>query len=205
MISLFQTFRSRRFLVIGVAATLTIIASVLQRPLLQPSSHSTTRNLVEAMSSRPISDPDTPFADTFPERQLVVDAMELQTLLLENTFVDFNEKKFRRQLATNGFNLEYIDVEKPGATVMIVTANLRYFKTPIVVFRGSQDVDDWATNIKAEPVKAEFEGAPAGVKIHKGFHDGMFGGNVVNDIEERVLKILGKKFKSVIVTGYSLG
>ena len=88
---------------------------------------------------------------------------------------------------------------------MIVTANLRYFKTPIVVFRGSQDVDDWATNIKAEPVKAEFEGAPAGVKIHKGFHDGMFGGNVVNDIEERVLKILGKKFKSVIVTGYSLG
>ncbi len=159
------------------------------------------------MESSPVTSSDKPsFSDTFPERRLVVDAMELQMLLFDSTVNEYySEAKLRRRLSTNGFTLEYIDLEKPGATVMIVTSNMRYFKTPIVVFRGTGDEDDVFTDLLAKLVDTDFVNAPAGVQIHQGFHMAMFENKVVNDIEERVLKILGTKYKNVVVTGYSLG
>lgn len=164
------------------------------------------RTLLQTISSLPttVTDADdTPFSDMIPERQLVVDAMELQMLFHDNLG---NESILRKRLATNGFNLHYVDVVKPGATVMIVTSYMRYFKTPIVVFLGSgDDGDDIFTDALAELVDAGFENSPDGVKIHHGIYKAMFEGKVVNDIEERVLKLLGKEHGDVIVTGFSLG
>ena len=153
----------------------------------------------------------TPFSNLFPDRRMVYDSNRLHDILQMHSFahdnIDFDERSFREYLAGDGYNLEYVEVEKLGSTVMIVTCENEYPNTPIVVFRGSDRDDLQFTTSDVQQVYApEFENAPIGMKIHRGFHKAMFTRNVVYEIEEVILRLLRESDGGrVIVTGNSLG
>ena len=168
-------------------------------------NHVSTLRRREFPQSSPSS---TPFSNVFPDRRMVYDSNRLHDILISFSYdgIDFDERSLREYLAGDGYNLEYVEVEKLGSTVMIVTSE-EYPNTPIVVFRGS-DMDDlkFTTSDIQQANTPEFEKAPIGMKIHRGFHRAMFTRNVVYEVEEVVLSLLPESDGgSVIVTGNSLG
>ncbi len=76
--------------------------------------------------------------------------------------------------------------------------------TPIIVFRGSDDVQDWIVDIDVEMEASKFPNAPSDVMCHKGFQDTLFDQGVISDIEKTIVKLIGNE-GSVIFTGHSLG
>jgi predicted lipase len=92
-------------------------------------------------------------------------------------------------------------IEAPFSTeAMIVTHNTK----PIIVFRGSEERDDWRVNLNIPTEKSEFVNAPDSVKIHRGFQSALFDQNVVSTLESKLLQLIGTD-GDVIVTGHSLG
>ena len=177
---------------------------------------STTKGLRSDASSLirrdfPQSSPsNTPFSDVFPDRKMVYDSNYLHGILEWFSYEfdgEYEEEKLRKYLAGEGYNLEYVEVEKLGSTVMIVTS-ANYPDTPIVVFRGS-DLDDlqFTTTDVQQVYTPEFENAPIGIKIHSGFHKAMFTRHVVYEVEEVILSLLPEidGESRVMVVGTSLG
>ena len=93
------------------------------------------------------------------------------------------------------------------------------YKT-VIVFRGSEEVDDWLTNL--ETVQRHFPNAPYNVKVHQGFLESLVdnqqiriiteametkvlpSANVISLLEEKALEVMGGT-NELHLTGHSLG
>jgi len=79
-------------------------------------------------------------------------------------------------------------------------------KTCIVVYRGSDEIADWLVDLNIKLEKSKFVNAPQDVMVHRGFQDALFGQNITDIVENKVLELIGEDGDGeVIVTGHSLG
>jgi len=158
------------------------------------------------------------FADRFPENQLIYDMMQLSADIFK-----INETVSPKESISNPkYHFEHWLQANFSTTSMIVTfqndlqedddgderASFSYGndngKVPVVIFRGTDNIQDWLVDVNAVLEPSKFSNAPEDVEIHKGFQDALFEQNVVQDIEQRVLDICGEDGQ-VYVTGHSLG
>jgi len=80
-----------------------------------------------------------------------------------------------------------------------------------VVFRGSEEVDDWVVDFDFQLVSCVIPGCPSGAKVHNGFQDSLFDNeDIIYEVEDAIKSILddsefqGDKSR-IYVTGHSLG
>jgi len=80
-----------------------------------------------------------------------------------------------------------------------------------VIFRGTEELDDWVVDFDFELVSCVIPGCPDGAKVHSGFSDSLFDNeNIIYEVEDAVKSILddsefqGDK-STIYVTGHSLG
>ncbi len=185
--------RSHSFLAVGALVTFIISLSALTfLSHHTPESHPLhqTRKLA------------TSFSDTFPNRNLVLDLMQLSYDIYE---VDEQDISASDAITDPKFE-EVLWIEAEFSTeVMIVRSREDQSFPPIVVFRGSEELDDWLVNTNIEMVKSKFQNAPDSVEVHEGFQNALFSQeNVIGKIEEKILELVGESGE-VIVTGHSLG
>lgn len=143
------------------------------------------------------------FSNIFPDRNLVLDMIQLSRDIYH---VDFENGVPPEDAIDPEF--QYEDwIEPDFSTVaMIVTFQEEDSSTvPVIIFRGSDEPDDWRVNLDSKLVKSEFTNAPNDVEVHQGFQSALFDQNVVQDIEEKVLNLVGENGGNIIVTGHSLG
>ena len=147
-----------------------------------------------------------PYADTFPDSDLVFDLMQLSKEIFDESTHDestFSNPKFDFQFW----------VQADFSTEFLIVTSKRDGKT-VVVYRGSEEYDDWLTNINILLVKPGFVNAPSSVKVHRGFRRALFhhdvgGGDVfeqsvIDLVEEKILELSGDD-GDIILTGHSLG
>ncbi len=185
--------RSHSFLAFSALVTFIIILSALSFLSLTPQSHPLhhqTRKLA------------TSFPDNFPNRNLVLDLMQLSDDIYAvdeqdiPTFDAISDAKFEGVL--------WIEAEF-STEVMIIKSREDQDFPPIVVFRGSEELDDWKANTNIGLVKSKFQNAPDSVQMHRGFQNALFSQeNVIGKVEEKILELVGESGE-VIVTGHSLG
>ena len=93
---------------------------------------------------------------------------------------------------------------------------------PVIVFRGTDNIEDWMKDVDHKLVKSKFINAPSDVKIHHGFQNALFQKqnhddgtaaaaasvaaaiHIVQDIEMKIVDLIGEDGE-LIVTGHSLG
>lgn len=143
------------------------------------------------------------FPDVFPDRNLVLELIQLcfDIFCVKNNVTTPEE-------AISNPKFQYEDWIKPhfSTTCMIVSFQEDgSSRVPVVIFRGSDDRDDYEVDFNIPFDKSKFSNAPSDVKIHRGFQNALFDQNVVQDIEKKILNILGDNGHNVIVTGHSLG
>ncbi len=142
------------------------------------------------------------FADTFPDRNLVLDLMQLS---YDVYAVDEPDISASDAITDPKFE-EVLWIEAKFSTeVMIVKSREDQDFPPIVVFRGSEELDDWKVNTNFGLVKSKFQNAPDSVEMHQGFQNALFNQeDVIGKVEEKVLELIGESGE-VIVTGHSSG
>lgn len=147
------------------------------------------------------------FADVIPERNLVFDMMQLSADIFEVA----KDKTPEEAISNPKFKLEHWIEAKVSTTAMIVSFQKEADRkagnitVPVVVFRGSNDLDDYGVDMKVIKEKSRFTNAPSDVKLHKGFQDALFDQGVVQDIENMILNMTTGKDGEVFLTGHSLG
>jgi hypothetical protein len=136
--------------------------------------------------------------DSFPDRNFVLDMMQLSADIFEvkNNLPEeaISNPKFEVKLWINA---------KFSTEAMIVTSKEEN-STAFVIFKGSDNFDDWLVNINIKLEKSKFTNAPVSVEVHRGFQDALFDQDIVGEIEDKVLELVGEDGK-VIFTGHSLG
>lgn len=143
------------------------------------------------------------FPDIFPNRNLVLDLMQL---CVDIFGVNKNGRTAQEAISNPKFQYEDWIQPKFSTTCMIVSFEEEgSSRVPVVVFRGSDDLDDYKVDFDIPLEKSKFTNAPSDVKVHRGFQDALFDQDVVQDIEKKILDILGETGENVIVTGHSLG
>jgi hypothetical protein len=138
------------------------------------------------------------FANTFPDKNLVANLMQLS----QDIFKVKNGVSPQDAISNPNYESKFWIEASFSTEAMIVTANDN--TKPIIVFRGSEEREDWEVNLNFPTEKSEFVNAPDSVKIHRGFHSALFDQNVVSTLESKVLELIGTD-GDVIVTGHSLG
>jgi predicted lipase len=169
--------------------------------VLKVSNRSLVRNKIR---TRELQTPT--FANTFPDRHLVANLMQLSEDIydvddgvppqdaISNPYYEF---KFWIEALLSTEAMIVLDNEKSPS---LTTTTGR----PIIVFRGSEERDDWEVNFNIPTEKSEFINAPDSVKIHRGFQSALFDQNIISQLETELLQLIGKD-GDVIVTGHSLG
>ena len=147
-----------------------------------------------------------PYADVFPDSDLVVDLMQLSNDIFDES------THYESTFSNPNFDFQ-LWVEANFSTEFLIVTSKRDGKT-VVVFRGSEEYDDWLTNVNIMLVKSKFVNAPSSVKLHRGFQRALFnhdvsGGDVlvqsvIDIVEEKVLELSGDN-GDVILSGHSLG
>merc|ERR1712038_107524 len=156
--------------------------------------------------------PSPSFADLFPDRNLVNDLMGLSDDIFyvrkkSPSSSSFRHPKFEEVL--------YMEAEL-STDLMIVTAKNNYDgdgnkfppmppMPPIVVYRGSESLDDWDVNFNLDLKKSRFENAPEDVFVHDGFQSALFDQDVISKVEDTVLELINGTSGEVILTGFSQG
>jgi hypothetical protein len=147
------------------------------------------------------------FADVIPKRNLVFDMMQLSADIFKVT----KDKTPEEAISNPKFKLEHWIEAKVSTTAMMVsfqkqaegkTGNIT---VPVVVFRGSKDLDDYSVDMNIIKEKSRFTNAPSDVKLHKGFQDALFDQGVVQDIENMILNKITGNDGEIFLTGHSLG
>lgn len=80
----------------------------------------------------------------------------------------------------------------------------------IIMFRGSEDWEDWVSNINIGMDEAKFETSPSNVKVHRGFQNNLFQENIPAQLEEKIFSLLNDTTlnltpNNVVLSGHSLG
>lgn len=149
------------------------------------------------------------YADIFPEKNLVLDLMQLSN----DVFYIHGHNK-ESKLTNQNYEFQ-LWVEADFSTEFMIVKSKDDIPKIIVVFRGSEEFDDWLTNTNMLNVKSKFVNAPPSVKLHRGFQRALFDSgvtdqrdpldqSVVRTVEEAVLELVGDEGE-VILTGHSLG
>ncbi len=175
----------------------------------------------------------------FPDRHLVLDLMQLSADIFAMDDGNGNDSpadaitnpKYQLELfikanfsthamivtpqqQVGGFDVDGID---GGDEISSSSSTTR--KTCIIVYRGSDDINDWLVDLNIELEKSEFINAPDDVMVHRGFQNALFGQNITGMVEDKVLELCGGGGESsngageaeteaeaeIIVTGHSLG
>jgi hypothetical protein len=148
------------------------------------------------------------FADTFPNRFLVVDLMQLSKNIYdvddEGVSPEETVSILSPENPTKNFELKFWVEAEFSTEAMIVTRINEESSTPIIVFRGSEEPDDWTANLNFLLETSEFINAPASVMIHRGFQSALFDQDITSQLENELLQLIGED-GDVIVTGHSLG
>ncbi len=176
------------------------------------------------------------FADNFPERNLVLDLMQLSEDIMDDkgnsddtgstsssststtsststsstsssstsTTSSTSTSSTSTISNTNKFEQVFWFEAELSTEVMIVRSRTDRDLPPIVVFRGSEEVDDWKVNTNIVMEKSKFENAPDSVRIHRGFQNALFDQNIVGMVEDKVLELVGESGE-VFLTGHSQG
>ncbi len=170
------------------------------------------QNVLPFLSPSPPSSPLTSpltsplFADTFPERNLVLDMMQL----CADVFKVGGGITPQDAISNPKFQFELWIHASFSTTGMIVSAahdtgaRNKTTITPIIVFRGSDSIQDWIVDLDVEMETSKFPNAPSDVMCHKGFQDALFDQDVISNIEGKIVELIGEE-GNVIFTGHSLG
>ncbi|MDJ0718521.1 MAG: lipase family protein [Prochloraceae cyanobacterium] len=86
-------------------------------------------------------------------------------------------------------------IQAPDGTECFIMSNKNII---VVCFRGTDQLEDWITNLDLELIKGPFEG-----RVHQGFYTSLSG--VWQRIERTIASFRGNKPKSLWFTGHSLG
>ena len=146
-----------------------------------------------------------PFSpDALPDKDLVWDTVELNRVIY-----DVNDEKPASDVLNEELpKFELIQWIDAGISLeaMIVTSRCT---PPIVVFRGSEDAEDWAVNAHFDLQKLTFVNAPPDVEVHQGFQLAVTqplitGRSVLEEVGETLVNLVGVSGE-VVITGHSLG
>ena len=142
------------------------------------------------------------YADIFPNKNLVLDLIQLS-----NDIYDVGENG-------SGFTNQNYDlklwVEADFSTECMIVTSKDEASNIVVVFRGSDEFNDWLANANMFKDDAKFVNAPSSVKLHRGFQRALFdpvldqSSSVVDIVEKKVLELVGND-NEVILTGHSQG
>lgn len=138
------------------------------------------------------------YQDTFLPREVVRTGLRMSMMIyrLEPGVDVSTGNRFR------GHNVRLFAENSEGTEVMV----LENLETGLVyvVFRGSEEGDDWWTNLDVGLDSCLFEGAPNNALVHSGFQDALYDEGIVYDVENVVTAIVGTDGE-VFITGHSLG
>jgi len=151
-----------------------------------------------------IQEDGVPFSDNIPDKSLVHEMVTLSKLVyrVNETHPNLNE------ILPEGYvgdNDHWVNI---GSTEAMVSRTDYAEKNRVAVtFRGTQNVDDWADNVKIALVRWELEGIPDNVRVHRGFRNALM--DVVDKLENFVLQIMSNSTldhqDELYVCGHSLG
>ena len=152
--------------------------------------------------------PSFPSADTFPDRHLVLDMMQLS-----NDIYDVDEKGLPPSDAITDPKFEiqfWLQADFSTEVMIVTTTSTSLYDSPkpliAVVFRGSEEIDDWLVNGNIITEPSEFINAPDSVRIHQGFQGALFDQGIVDIVEAKILNLIKRMGDSeVVITGHSLG
>lgn len=145
----------------------------------------------------------TPFADIFPDKNLVLDLVRLNVDIYN---VDKIYEDPKDAISNDKFKMMQFIRAEVSTEVMVLSCDTdeTYTSKPIVVFRGTEDFQDAMADGKLTRVKSKFVNAPEDVFIHRGFQKALFDEDIVGQVEEKILEMAGESGE-VIISGHSLG
>ncbi len=197
---------------------------------LRTTSTDTSTNTNKAISKA--TSRVTSTTTTFPDKHLVFDLMQLSVDIFAMDGNDLpadaiTNPKYKLELFIEADFSTHAMIVTPKQHDEIVsspsssslkstdtTTTTTTRKTCIVVYRGSDDINDWLVDLNIELEKSKFINAPDDVMVHRGFQNALFGQNITGIVEDKVLELCGGGESSngageaeaeVIVTGHSLG
>jgi len=186
-------------LICGSIAYLVLLSKCITKLTLTKPNHNSQPNHSNERKLQSSS-----FADTFPERQRVLEMSQLSHAIYK-----VDDDGLTPQSAVDTFNNNYnvklwIDSQQSSTNAMVVQSKVD--SSVVVVFRGSEDFDDWLTNINLFREDSKFDHAPNNVKLHRGFQNAVFTEDVLPMIETKVLDLVGANSNGkLFITGHSLG
>ena len=193
--------------------TLNIATFIHYNGSLKPTHLQQLKAYFNRMLHDPLTSPPV-FRDEFPDKHLVYDMMQLCADVFK-----VEDDRLSPQDAITNPKYKFEDYfHAPFSTVgMIVsiannkTTTKQHTKSyqnqtaiPIIIFRGSDNLQDWTVDFDVMMETSKFPNAPSDVKCHKGFQDALFEQDVVTNIENKVVRLIGDE-GNVIFTGHSLG
>lgn len=80
----------------------------------------------------------------------------------------------------------------------------------IVMFRGSENLDDWLANLNIMLETAKFQGSPQNVKVHRGYQNALYQEDIPARIEDTIFSLfndtsLNLPSNEVLLSGHSQG
>lgn len=142
----------------------------------------------------------------FPDPQMVLDLSELTVKILDiksdSNPEDFIPSKYKLHL--------WIDADYSTEAMVVTTDGESYGNRIIVMFRGSESVEDYLANANVIMEDPTFlPDAPDGVKIHRGYQACFLTENTPQRIEDMIFSLLNnsemKMNQEIILSGHSLG
>lgn len=140
------------------------------------------------------------FSDVILDKHFVLDMMELCFDIFEVT----NDVTPQEVISNTKFKFEQYYKAEFSTVAMLVTFQRGNETIPVVIFRGSVSFDDWMVDMDTRMEESKFTNAPSGVMVHRGFQDALFNQNIVQDIEAKIIDMIGRN-ADIMVTGHSLG
>lgn len=161
-----------------------------------------------------------PFSDRIPDRNLVL-ALTTTSADIFSVTDDMIKSATMDQVISwkAGWEFKYW-LDTDDSTEAMVLKSTVGNKVPLIVFRGSEDVQDWMTNFDIG--KRPFPNAPSGVEAHNGFQGSLFDNQRIRTVNEaketqvlkkvnafellktKALELMGDT-NEIHVTGHSLG
>lgn len=143
------------------------------------------------------------FSDKFPDRDI---AHELAVMSREIQKV--KKGAMLEDVLSSNVSVHLLIQNRFGLEAMVVTSNDGAMNYVAIVYRGSNEFEDWVTNFTLGLTSFGY-GYDSAIKVHKGFKTACHGENVSSVIEEKVMELMAdpslRLSEDIYVSGHSLG
>ena len=143
------------------------------------------------------------FSDKFPDRDITH-----ELAVMSRAIQKVRQGVMPEDFLSSNVTVHLLIQNRFGLEAMVVTSNGGPINYVAIVYRGSNEFEDWVTNftIGLTPFGYGYDRA---IRVHKGFKTACHGENVSTVIEEKVMDLMANtslQLSEVIyVSGHSLG